>query len=178
MKLIILLLICTAAFGQAPKFPIGTRVVVAHASPKVNVRLTPEASGTLLGTQPNGRTGFVIGGPVTDTAGDHAVRYQIDYAIGMDGWSGQDYLEKWRVIPPTKSVVLSWIAPPSDGAASYNLYRKTSSGSYAKVGSVVGNVLTFTNVKVPRGTYQYVATTVDSSGNESMNSNSVTVTIP
>ncbi len=76
-------------------------------------------------------------------------------------------------IPVTKSVQLNWVAPASDGAASYNLYR-----GGVKVGSVSGSNLTFTNTAVSSGTYSYTARTVDSSGHESVDSTSVSVTIP
>jgi hypothetical protein len=82
------------------------------------------------------------------------------------------------IAPAPKSVQLNWNAPVSDGAASYNLYRASTSGGMIKIGNVVGSVLTFTDVAVPSGTYQYAARTVDNSGRESVNSNQVVVTIP
>jgi hypothetical protein len=75
--------------------------------------------------------------------------------------------------PVIHSVLLNWVAPVTDGAASYNLYR-----SGVKVGNVAGSILTFTDKTVSSGTYTYAATTVDSSGNESIQSNTVALTIP
>jgi hypothetical protein len=82
------------------------------------------------------------------------------------------------IAPAPKSVQLNWNPPVSDGAASYNLYRASASGGMIKIGNVVGSVLTFTDVAVPSGTYQYAARTADNSGRESVNSNQVVVTIP
>jgi hypothetical protein len=89
-------------------------------------------------------------------------------------WSFYATMIPGTIIPPTiHSVVLNWVAPVTDGAARYNLYR-----SGVKVGNVAGSILTFTDKPVTSGTYTYAATTVDSSGNESIQSNTVALTVP
>jgi fibronectin type 3 domain-containing protein len=69
--------------------------------------------------------------------------------------------------------VVSW--PAVTGAASYNVYRSTTSGSgYARVGTVTAT--TYTDTGLTNGTvYYYVATAVVASGAESIYSNQVTV---
>ncbi len=62
----------------------------------VNVRQTPSASGTLLGTQILGAGGTVIGGP---TFVDGYWWWQINYDSGADGWSVESFLD----LPPTVS---------------------------------------------------------------------------
>ena len=77
------------------------------------------------------------------------------------------------------SVSLSWTASTSV-VSGYNIYRSTTSGTgYAKVnGSLVGAV-NYTDSSVANGTtYYYVTTAVDSSGNESSDSNEAVAVIP
>ena len=77
------------------------------------------------------------------------------------------------------SVALSWIASTSS-VAGYNVYRgAVTGGPYTKINSSLITALTFTDTAVQSGTtYYYVATAVDSSGSESVNSNEVSAAIP
>lgn len=70
-------------------------------------------------------------------------------------------------------VVLNWTASTSPSVAGYNVYRSLTSGSgYAKLNSALINGTTYTDAtSQPGQTYYYVATAVDSSGNESSYSN-------
>jgi fibronectin type 3 domain-containing protein len=81
--------------------------------------------------------------------------------------------------PPTHSVLLSWDASTST-VAGYNLYRSTVSGSgFTKLNLSLITTLTYTDTTVQNGTtYFYVATAVDSSGNESVDSTQASPTIP
>jgi fibronectin type 3 domain-containing protein len=77
------------------------------------------------------------------------------------------------------SVSLQWNASTST-VTGYNIYRSTTSGSgYVKLnGSPLTN-LTYTDGSVSAGTtYFYVATAVDSAGDESTDSNQATAVIP
>lgn len=81
--------------------------------------------------------------------------------------------------PVTHSVALNWQASTST-VTGYNVYRSSVSGSaYAKVnGSLVSGV-TYADSGVQSGqTYYYVATSVDSNGNESSFSNEVSAVVP
>jgi fibronectin type 3 domain-containing protein len=81
------------------------------------------------------------------------------------------------VVPP--SVTLGWTASTST-VSGYNIYRGTiSGGPYVKVNSSLITTLAYTDTTVQSGTtYFYVATAVDSSGNESVNSNEVSAPVP
>jgi hypothetical protein len=82
--------------------------------------------------------------------------------------------------PPQHSVDLSWNASPTQDVVGYNIYRRTSSGSYSTPlnGSLNTN-LTYTDNTVTAGkTYFYVTRAVDSNGVESTNSNEVQANIP
>jgi Abnormal spindle-like microcephaly-assoc'd, ASPM-SPD-2-Hydin/Protein of unknown function (DUF1573) len=79
----------------------------------------------------------------------------------------------------THSVALAWVASTST-VSGYNVYRSTTSGSgYAKINSALVTGLTYSDTTVQSGTtYYYVVNAVDSSGNESADSNQVTAVIP
>jgi SdrD B-like domain len=83
------------------------------------------------------------------------------------------------VMAQAHSVSLSWDASTST-VAGYNVYRSTvSSSGFIKLNSSLVASLTYTDTAVQNGTtYFYVTTAVDSSGNESVDSNQVSVTIP
>jgi hypothetical protein len=69
--------------------------------------------------------------------------------------------------------VLTWTASTSSNVSGYNVYRgTTSTGPFTKLNSTLIVGTTFTDsASQPGQTYFYVATAVDSSGNESAYSN-------
>ncbi len=77
------------------------------------------------------------------------------------------------------SVALTWNASTST-VSGYNVYRTTVSGSgYAKLNSTLVASLNYSDTDVQSGTtYFYVATSVDSGGDESADSNQVSAAIP
>lgn len=77
------------------------------------------------------------------------------------------------------SVSLSWTASTSS-VSGYNVYRSTTNGSgYSKLNGALINALSFSDTTGVSGTtYFYVATAVDSGGDESADSNQATATIP
>jgi hypothetical protein len=79
----------------------------------------------------------------------------------------------------THSVSLSWDASTST-VAGYNIYRGTvSGGPYSKINSSADENTSYTDSSVQSGTtYYYVTTSVDNSGDESVNSNQVSAAIP
>jgi hypothetical protein len=83
------------------------------------------------------------------------------------------------VAPVQHSTGLSWGASTS-AVAGYNVYRSTLSGSaYVKINSSLVGGVTYTDSSVSSGTtYYYVATSVDSTGTESVYSNEVSAVIP
>ena len=88
----------------ANKFVIGDRVQTTDVT---NIRNAPAVSGTLVGTQPAGAQGTVVGGPVVDVAGDQAIRWQVDFDQGADGWAAEPYLTKAVAVVPVSSVTVS-----------------------------------------------------------------------
>jgi len=82
---------------SSTKFSMGDRV---QTTANLNVRSSPSTSGTLLGTQPTGSLGTVIGGP---TFADGFWWWQIDYDVAPDGWSVEDFLIAAVNQPPVVS---------------------------------------------------------------------------
>src|SRR3989338_2523425 len=79
------------------KFQLNDRVQVVLGN--LNVRATPSTSGTLLGSQPVGALGTIIGGP---TAADGYNWWNVNYDTAPDGWSVEDNLAK--VSSPTITI--------------------------------------------------------------------------
>jgi len=104
--------------APSPNPPPSTKFIIndrVQTTATLNVRATPSTAGVLLGTQPMGALGTVVGGP-TNANGFNW--WNINYDNAPDGWSVEDFLNK--VMPtPTPSP-----APPSGGGG-----PSTSSGS-------------------------------------------------
>jgi len=70
------------------KFMIGDRV---QTTASLKVRSAPSLSANVLGTQGKGKNGTVVGGPVV---ADGYTWWNVNYDMGADGWSVEDYLTK------------------------------------------------------------------------------------
>lgn len=81
--------------------------------------------------------------------------------------------------PVSHSVSLNW-SPSTSTVSGYNVYRGTvSGGPYTKINPSTDAGTSYTDTSVTSGTtYFYVTTAVDNSGDESVNSNQVTASIP
>lgn len=84
------------------KFKTGDRVSVVTT---LNVRGTPAANGTLLGSQLSQAKGIVTGGP---TVAGGITWWNVNYDTGVDGWSSEDYLVTY-----TPSATPSTPVPPA-----------------------------------------------------------------
>jgi len=95
------------------KFAVADRVSVTSTT--ANVRATP--GGTLLGTQALNSQGAVTAGPTPTANG--VIWYNINFDTGVDGWVGQDVME--RVIdsgmPPTVAITSPVNGQTVSGAA-------------------------------------------------------------
>jgi hypothetical protein len=91
----------------------------------------------------------------------------------------QDKVSQSLTIQVGHTVTLSWTASTSM-VAGYNIYiSQTTGGPYTKINSGLIAGLTYQDLNAVSGnTYFYVATAVDSSGDESVNSNEVSAVIP
>jgi hypothetical protein len=78
------------------------------------------------------------------------------------------------------AVDLSWTAPSGSEIAGFNVYRATgSSSSFSRLNTSVTSPVSYLDSTVQAGlTYQYYVTTVDSSGAESVPSNTASVVTP
>ncbi len=84
------------------------------------------------------------------------------------------------VVGNPHSVTLNWTASTSSNVAGYNVYRGTvSGGPYAKLNTSLVPGTSYMDGTVQAGqTYYYVATAVDTSGNESTYSNEAQAVVP
>ena len=83
----------TTPSDPSAKFKIGDRVETTETA---NVRESPGEG--LIGTQPPGVSGTVVGGPGFGVGGNHWW-WVIDYDTGTDGWSREDLLKKIASAP-------------------------------------------------------------------------------
>lgn len=84
------------------------------------------------------------------------------------------------VVGNAHTVSLTWTASTSSNVAGYNVYRGTvTGGPYGKQNTSLVAGTTYTDSTVQSGqTYYYVATAVDTSGNESAYSNQAQAVVP
>ncbi len=76
-------------------------------------------------------------------------------------------------------VSISWNASTSEDVTGYNVYRATTpKGSYTKINSSLVKATSYTDESAAKGSYAYVATTVNSKGQESGYSSAVDVQVP
>jgi hypothetical protein len=78
------------------------------------------------------------------------------------------------------TVALTWVASVSANVAGYNVYRgSVSGGPYTKVNASLIAGTSYTDTTVPSSqTFYYVATAVDTSGDESVYSNEIQAVVP
>jgi hypothetical protein len=128
-------------------------IVAAGSSANLNVTFAPSTSGVLGGT-------ITINSNATDST----------VTISLSGTA---------VLPISHSVTLT-LAPNSSNVVGYNVYRSSiSNGPYTKLDSPPFTSTTYIDSTVlANQTYYYVATSVDSAGNETGDSNQVSATIP
>ena len=115
---------------------------------------------------------------------------QTSCTANIDGLDVCDVVVVQRVVDASMSgicvtgnqhtVTLNWTASISSNVAGYNVYRGTASGGpYAKVNTSLIPGTSYVDSTVQAGqTYYYVATAVDTSGNESTYSNEAQAVVP
>jgi hypothetical protein len=140
----------------------------AEAGISAPLTLSPNQSATLNATFDPTTTGSVTGQlTITSNATSGGTN-----TVNLTG-TGQSVAH---------SVNLSWSAPSSssDPVAGYNIYRATSgSSSYQQINSSTDTQTTYQDNNVQSGqSFSYCVKSVDGSGNESVPSNTATVSIP
>ncbi len=73
-------------------------------------------------------------------------------------------------------VTLNWTTSPGTGTTGYNVYRNTGQG-WDKIGALPVSTTFYLDEQLLNGTYGYSVTAVDGIGNESVPSNTATVTV-
>ncbi len=133
---------------QGVSFPF---TIPSGQSVALSVAFTPNATGT--------------------TSGTLSLASNASNSNTQEGLSGVG-------ITPTYSVTVSW-SPSTSEVVGYNVYRGASETSYSKVNSSLNPGTTYTDTSVSAGqTYYYVATAVNSAGEESTYSTPVQAVVP
>jgi hypothetical protein len=175
----------TVAFGNVAVGTTSTQSVTLTSSGTAAVIVS---GATLSGT------GFTMSGatfPLTLSAGQTAtLSLQFDPAtsgaatgnltITSDASSNSTAIAALSGTGVPLAVDLSWDAPSDPAISGFNIYRATgSSSSFSRLNTSVTSPASYMDATVQDGiTYQYYVTTVDSTGAESVPSNTTTVVTP
>ena len=148
-------------------------------SPGVNVVLKGSTSGTVTDADGNYTFSGLANGSYTVTASQSGYTFTPPSAsVTLNGASITGVNFAATAVTVSHSVTLNWAASTSSNIVGYNLYRgSTSGGPYTQIGFTGGTSYVDTNVSSGQ-TYYYVATAVDGSNNESVDSNQATAVIP
>ena len=170
---------CSPSIVNAPGTSSCTVTLSGAALSTATVSLSSNvASLTVPGSMTIG-TG-ASSGTFTATAGTVSSSQTVTVTASLNGQIKTTTVSLTPLVV-SHSVTLTWIASTSSNVAGYNVYRGAASGGpYAtKVNSSLVTGLGYIDTTVLAGqTYYYVATSVDTSGNESVPSNQATAVIP
>ena len=132
----------TTCIPASTAFSVGVRVQTYNAN-TVNVRQVPE--GTVLGTQPSGVIGTVVGGP---SYAGNLWWWKINYDSGVGGWSVENFLKLSTVTnPPTPTTFTVTTAKSGTGSGTVSCSPSTctaNTGSTVTVTAVAASGSTFT----------------------------------
>ena len=184
-----------AYFAQWNESPAG-----AYTSSAVAFKAATSGSGGTTGTSGSGN-GTQSAGPCDLNSDGTVNNSDVNLAVGMalgtsscaasvEGPLTCTVITVQRVINAslgqtcitynTHAVSLNWVASSSPNVIGYNIYRGASStGPFSKINSSLIGGTSYSDGSVQAGqTYYYVATAVNSSGQESSYSTSITAVIP
>jgi hypothetical protein len=172
----------------------GNVAVSTQATQSLTLSSTGSAAVTVSSATASG-TGFSVSGatfPLTLNAGQTAT-LSLQFAptatgsdtgqltIASNSSTGRSTVVALSGSAVPLAVDLNWSAPSGgDTISGYNIYRATgSSSSFQKLNSAVNAPDSFSDSTVAANTtYQYYVTSVDSSGTESVPSNTASVAVP
>lgn len=123
-----------------------------------------EGSGTTIASSIGSFTGALTNGPTWVTPGaPFNITFDTTPPVAPTGLTA---------IPGNASIALDWTDNTDPDLAGYNVYRGTTSGVYAKVNSSLVTTSAYSDTGLTNGTeYYYVVRAVDTSNNESTDSN-------
>ena len=180
---------------NATSISFGNVVVSDTGTQSLTLSSTGAAAVTVSSATTTG-TGFSVSGltfPLTLNAGQTAtlnVQFKPtatgaatgQLTIASNSSTGATAAVRLTGTGQPHEVQLAWHAPSgsSDPISGYRIYRASvGSASYTLLNSGLDSQVSYTDTGVQTGaSYQYYVTTVDSSGKESVPSNTATVTIP
>ena len=169
----------TAAAETGPVASISGTITPTTGGSGATILLTGPAAGT---TTTNASGSYTISGlpngTYTVTPSESGFTFTpASQSVTLSG-TNQTGINFAATAGQAHAVVLSWNASTS-AVSGYNIYRSTSGTGFTQLNSSLITVLNYSDSNVQAGrTYTYVATAVDSSGDESINSNQATAVIP
>ena len=186
-----------AATPRAPSVPAGLTVTVVSAT-QINLSWTASTDNVavtgyrLERCQGAGCVNFAQVGTPTGASFSNAglaagttYRYRVraaDAAGNFSGYSNVVSATTSSAPPPVGTATLTWDAVTAPNLSGYRAYYGTAPGSYVQPlgqGVNVGNVVTHVVTGLSRGTrYYFVMTAFNTSNNESIFSNEVSMVIP
>lgn len=161
-------------------YSLSGTITPASAGNGVKVTLSGPAAGSTT-TNSSGAYSFsgLVNGTYVVTPSRSGYEYDPPSAAITINGTNQANVDFSGVVRSTHSVNLSWRASTS-AIVGYNVYRGTSNGGpYTRMNSQLISALSFTDTNVGAGTtYYYVCTSVNAAGEESGDSNQVSVAVP
>lgn len=149
----------TVTITGSTKFQLNDAIRVFTGGGNLNVRSTP--NGTILGTQANGNTGTVIGGP---QYANNIWWWNVNFASGIDGWAAEDYLvlSSGSLTPTLNQITLRATRPSGQEVAGVQWYLDTAAFGAEDTTSPYDLVLTLSNLSA--GTHSTYARFRNSAG--------------
>jgi hypothetical protein len=170
----------TATVQVNPTFSISGTISPTAGGSGATVTLSGTASGS---TTSNGSgvytfTGLANGSYTVTPSNSGYTFTPVNQSVTVNG-ANVGSVNFTAAVQQAHSATLSWTASTST-VSGYNVYRGTvNGGPYTLINTSLLTALSFMDTNVTSGaTYYYVTTAVDSSGNESVDSNQVTAVIP
>jgi len=82
-----------------------------------------------------------------------------------------------KIIISKNKVQLNWTASTASDTVGYKIYQSTATGSYGTAIATLGKVTTWTSTVLEDGTYYFVVSAIDDSGNEGERASEVSAKI-
>ncbi len=161
---------CSVSLSAAPSNPTVVALSSSSSDLTVPATVTVAAGATT--------TGF------NATASAVTATEMVTVTAALDGVTQSELIQLLASTgsTPTYQVDLTWLAPASPGSAiaGYRVYRATAgSSTFQVLNSALDTQTTYVDSTVQNGqTYTYQVTSVDASGNESVPSDPINISIP
>jgi hypothetical protein len=123
-------------------FFFGDRV---KTTKKANIRSGANGTTTMIGTQPAGAVGTIVGGPVLGTS-DRVLRWHVDFDQGLDGWTAEPYAGLTKIsTSAAPAVAMVDVNPDSVSVVIGSAVQLTAAALDGAGGNVLNQTMTWTS---------------------------------